>query len=208
MVDVPVPQRVDQSAEVVKFFVALPVVAEQVIEVPTIILGDTIPQRAPLRAPQLAEQLVEVPLPAWMRLAVGTDVEAVHGGPLVSGGLQTHPVDPPRGLHSPGRHIGRLCDPAAQVPAVLRRVRGCASASILRQSGGYYSCFTETGLTVQTVQKTGDSMVQLDGCRHAHWCANDRAMVQTVVKTVVFRRCSTLTGWSMSVAVHRRFGRP
>ena len=50
--------------DVVKFFVTLPVVAEQVIEVPTITLEDTIPQRAPLRAPQLAEQLVEVPLPA------------------------------------------------------------------------------------------------------------------------------------------------
>ena len=73
MVDVPVPQMVDQSAEVVKFFVTLPVVAEQVIEVPTIILEDTIPQRAPLRAPQLAEQLVDVPMPAWMRLALGTD---------------------------------------------------------------------------------------------------------------------------------------
>ena len=40
---------VDQAAEVVRFFVSLPVVAEQVIEV-----------RALLRAPQLAEQLVEV----------------------------------------------------------------------------------------------------------------------------------------------------
>ena len=40
---------------------------------PTIILEDTIPQRAPLRAPQLAEQLVDVPLPAWMQLALGTD---------------------------------------------------------------------------------------------------------------------------------------
>ena len=52
---------VDQAAEVVRFFVSLPVVAEQVIEVPTIIPEDPIPQRALLRAPQLAEQLVEVP---------------------------------------------------------------------------------------------------------------------------------------------------
>ena len=42
-------------------FVSLSVVAEQVTEVPTIILEDPIPQRALLRAPQLAEQLVEVP---------------------------------------------------------------------------------------------------------------------------------------------------
>ena len=61
MIDAPVPQMVDQAAEVVKFFVSLPVVAEQVIEVPTIILEDPIPQRALLRTPQLAEQLVDVP---------------------------------------------------------------------------------------------------------------------------------------------------
>ena len=29
------------------------------------------------------------------------------------------------------------------------------------------------------------------------WCANDRAVVQTVQKAVVFRKSSTLTGWSM-----------
>ena len=64
MIDVPVPQMVDQSVEVVKFFVTLPVVAEQATEVPTITLEDTIPQRAPLREPQLVEQLVEVPVPS------------------------------------------------------------------------------------------------------------------------------------------------
>ena len=46
---------------------------------------------------------------------------------------------------------GRPCDHAAPVPAVLRRVRGGASDSVLRQSGGF-SCFTETG-AVQTVPK-------------------------------------------------------
>ena len=56
--DVPVPQMVDQAAEIVKFFVSLPVVAEQVIEVPTIIVEEPIPQRALLRAPRLAEQLL------------------------------------------------------------------------------------------------------------------------------------------------------
>ena len=61
VLDAPVSQMVDQAAEVVRFFVSLPVVAEQVIEVPTIIPEDPIPQRALLRAPQLAEQLVEVP---------------------------------------------------------------------------------------------------------------------------------------------------
>ena len=55
---------VDQLSEVVKFFVTLPVVVEQAIEVPTIILGDTIPQRASLWEPQLVEQLAEVPVPS------------------------------------------------------------------------------------------------------------------------------------------------
>ena len=70
MIDAPVPQMVDQAAEVVRFFASLPVVAEQVIEVPTIILEDPIPQRALLRAPQLAEQLVEVPTTPGQAFAV------------------------------------------------------------------------------------------------------------------------------------------
>ena len=49
---------------------------------------------------------------------------------------------------SGGLRFWSKCDHAAQVPAVLRRVRGCASDSVHRQSGGYFSCFTETGLTV------------------------------------------------------------
>ena len=68
--DAPVPQMVGQAAEVVRFFASLPVVAEQVSEVPTIIPEDPIPQRALLRAPQLAEQLVDVPTPPGYVLAV------------------------------------------------------------------------------------------------------------------------------------------
>ena len=64
MIDVPVPQMVVQLAEVVKFFVTLLAVAEQVIEAPTITLKDTIPQRALLREPELVEQLVAVPAPS------------------------------------------------------------------------------------------------------------------------------------------------
>ena len=70
MIDVPVPQMVDQAVEVVRFFASLSVVAEQVVEVPTVILEDPIPQRALLRAPQLAEQLVEVPTIAGYVFAV------------------------------------------------------------------------------------------------------------------------------------------
>ena len=70
VLDAPVPQMVGQAAEVDRFFASLPVVAEQVIEVPTIIPEDPIPQRALLRAPQLAEQLVDVPTPPGYVLAV------------------------------------------------------------------------------------------------------------------------------------------
>ena len=70
VLDAPVPQMVGQAAEVVRFFASLSVVAEQVIEVPTIIPEDPIPQRALLRAPQLAEQLLEVPTTPGYAFAV------------------------------------------------------------------------------------------------------------------------------------------
>ena len=98
----------------------------------------------------------------------------------------------------------------AQVPAVLRRVLQGASASVHRQSVGYFSCFTETGLTVQTVQKTGDSMVQFwEGRRHARCCANDRVMVQTVQNFGVPQlHCSDKFVDVPAVAVHRRLDVP
>ena len=58
--DTPVPLVVEQLVDVLQFFDALLHVAEQVIDVPKIILED-IPSRTSLRDSQLAEQLVEVP---------------------------------------------------------------------------------------------------------------------------------------------------
>ena len=55
--DALVPQEVDGLMFIEK---SLPIVAEQVVEVPKIFLQDRIPQRPALRGPQLAEQLVEV----------------------------------------------------------------------------------------------------------------------------------------------------
>ena len=81
----------------------------------------------------------------------------------ISGGLAhlTPQWEPPEGYTaSPGRYIntgqlvcGRPCDHALQVPADPRRfsVEG-TSDSVHRQSVGFFSCSTETGLTVQTVQ--------------------------------------------------------
>ena len=61
--EVPVPQMGEQLPDVLQFFATfLPLVAEQVIEVPKIFL-DTTPQRLGdhLRQPQMVEQLVHVP---------------------------------------------------------------------------------------------------------------------------------------------------
>ena len=53
-------QMVDQLVDVFQFFDAFLLVAEQVIEVPKIILEDNIPPQSALRDPQLVEPLVEV----------------------------------------------------------------------------------------------------------------------------------------------------
>ena len=60
ILDVPVPLMGEQLVDVLHFFDALIPVAEQVIEVPKIII-ERIPPRTVVREPQLVEQLVEVP---------------------------------------------------------------------------------------------------------------------------------------------------
>ena len=60
ILDVPVAQMGEQLVDVLHFFDALISVAEQAIEVPKIII-ERIPPRTSVREPQLAEQLVEVP---------------------------------------------------------------------------------------------------------------------------------------------------
>ena len=71
ILDAPVPQLVDKLEDVLKV-VDLPV-PEQEIDVPKISSHSRPPLRRALPVPQTAEQLVDVPLPAWMRLALGTD---------------------------------------------------------------------------------------------------------------------------------------
>ena len=61
--DAPVPPMVEQLVDVLQFVDALVPVAEQVIEVPKIIL-ENIPSRRSVREPRLAEQLVDVPSPS------------------------------------------------------------------------------------------------------------------------------------------------
>ena len=126
---------------------------EQGIEVPKITLEDGIPQRAVLREPLRVEQLADVPVP---ETGGATGEWVAH--PMFSGAARRDSPPAQGGKKILGRaeawQLGRPCDHAAPVPAVLHRVRGGASDSVLRQSGGF-SCFTETGLTVPTVQKTG-----------------------------------------------------
>ena len=68
--DVPVPQMVDKLEDVLKIVdLFVPV---QEIDVPKISSLFRPPLRRVLPVPQTAEQLVDVQLPAWMRLALGS----------------------------------------------------------------------------------------------------------------------------------------
>ena len=80
------PLMLEQLVDVLQFVDALVPVAEQVIEVPKIIL-ENIPVRTLVREPQLAEQLVEVPTILYF-LKQNVDTPIPHGGCGVSGGLQ------------------------------------------------------------------------------------------------------------------------
>ena len=124
--DVPVPLMGEQPVVAYKLLDVM--VPEQVIEVPKILVGD-IPPRRLCREPQMVDQLVTVPtnpdtvrssrvllhrlwrtswwksrrsclsLCGWVRLAAAL---WAYGGPLVEGGLLSHPVGPHRGT-SPGQ---------------------------------------------------------------------------------------------------------
>ena len=89
--DVPVPQMVDQLPDIEQFFRVLSPDPEQVIEVPKILPFD-VPMRAAVRVPQLAEQLVEVPTIvsySWLQLRLEHHVDIpVPGGGGPSSGLQ------------------------------------------------------------------------------------------------------------------------
>ena len=67
----PLLQMVDQLEDVLQIVDLF--VPEQEIEVPKIYSLPRPPPRRVLPVPQTAEQLVDVPLPEWMRLALGSD---------------------------------------------------------------------------------------------------------------------------------------
>ena len=79
--------------------------------------------------------------------------------------------------------------------------------SVHRQSVGFFSCFTETGLTVQTVQMLGDSTAQFLGrSSTCPFACNDR-LVQTVQKPCWCRRCSSSTRGRAAVNMQPKFQR-
>ena len=86
ILDVPVLQVVEQPEEVVSFFRnSVPVVAEQVIEVPKLALLVCAVQRAALPEPQLVEQLVEVPTVLTYSLLKQRTAEQVVDTPVPHG---------------------------------------------------------------------------------------------------------------------------
>ena len=103
--DVPVLQMVDQPVDVLHFFDTFSPVAEQVIDVPKIILED-IPMRTLVREPQVVEQLVEVPtVPQTVGPSILTLLQNFRPG---GGGLPGF-----AGTASPGRYTdsGRRARP-------------------------------------------------------------------------------------------------
>ena len=115
--DAPVLQMVEQLPDVHRFFATcLPVFAEQVIDVPKIIL-ENIPSRRFCREPQLAEQLVEVTTvlsPSFIRMLLNVDTPVPHGGRGASGGLQgflpgfSSPVEQTVDIPAPRSGVWRL----------------------------------------------------------------------------------------------------
>ena len=77
ILDAPVPQTVEQLPDILRFFDTLMPDPEQVIEVPKI-LPEDVSMRTVVREPQLAEQLVEVPTIvscSWLHLRMEQNVD-------------------------------------------------------------------------------------------------------------------------------------
>ena len=94
--DGPVPLMVEQLVDVLQLFDALIPVTEQVIDVPKIFI-ERIPPRTSVREPQLAEQLVEVPTVVSYSSFLQRTVEQTVDNPASRGrlkkkcGVRSHP---------------------------------------------------------------------------------------------------------------------
>ena len=130
ILDSPVPQMGEQLVDVLRFFDTLCTVAEQVIDVPKIILED-IPTRTPVRVPQLVEQLV----PTELIFVEQTVDIPVPGG----GGRHADLQGFLRGQSSTAPHVSeeriseRIVEQIVDIPGGgvrgLRRVQGSTASS-------------------------------------------------------------------------------
>ena len=123
MIDAPVPQMVDQAAEVVRFFCS--------------------GHRSWRNSWWKCRRPLATCLLSWLCRPWGgrQHVLCSSSSPPVQGGIQI--LD--RAEARQGSGCGRSCDHQRHAPAVLRRECGGASDSVLRQSGGSVA-FTETGM--------------------------------------------------------------
>ena len=121
-------------------------------------------------------------------------------------GHSSHSAAPPAGLHRQGgfQILGRA--EAVVDVSVITQLQ--FPQSVLRQSGGF-SCFTETGLTVQTVQKTGFHGAVLGRLSTCTLVGKRQALVQTLQNCGVPQlQCSDKVVDAPAVAVHRRLDVP
>ena len=107
--DDPVPQMVEQLPDILSFFWALSPDPEQVIEVPKI-LPEDVSLRTAVREPQLAEQLVEVPtIVSWSLLQLimeqNADIPVPGRGGRIAGLQGFLPGQSPTALHGSQERI-------------------------------------------------------------------------------------------------------
>ena len=217
--DVLVPLMGEQQVVVSKLLDVA--VHEQVVEVPKIFVED-IPSPLSLHEPQLAEQLVEVPRMEDQLVEVSPIVLHVvpqsffvgadgYGWAQISGPTgvywwrvstsHTQWTPPPGHTARPGRDrntsrhdggrrcgCGRPCEHAAQVPAVFVH----ETDSVHQQSGGYSSCYTETGMRSAFRAKTFDiPQAQLLDLVVVPVVCNDTFWYRQCRKQWNCRRCSS-----------------
>ena len=136
------------------------------------------------------------------------------GGLLVAYRHLHRPVDPPGGITArPGRErntgrrddggrcgLGRPCVHAAQFPAVF------GASSVHQQSGGYPSCYTETGPHSAVVQKTVEiPQLQFLGLVVVPVLCTDKCWYKQCRKLWNCRRCSSCGVVDVTVIMQRLF---
>ena len=141
------------------------------------------------------------------RQGVDLRLEAVHKDLLEPGGHQAHTVDPPGRVHRQPRAVYKYWArlrrlPPLVVPVTMQLQFQQSFVVILQVPQLQFidrvvdtSVDTETGLTMQTVQKTRDSMVQF-------WATT--GLCSDSAENCGFHMCSALTRLDVPVIMQRR----